>query len=105
MPFKQLEQISLADRVEEQLLESIHEGRFAPGSPLPGEVELAEQMQVSRNVVREAVSRLRMLGLVKSRKRKGSVVSRPDVFLTLRRILHPAPCSTHETNPHPKYFL
>src|SRR5690606_10244020 len=44
---------------------------------------------VSRNVVREALSRLRMLGLIDSKKRRGMILTQPDVMKGLQRILHP----------------
>ncbi len=46
-------------------------------------------MNVSRNVVREALSRLRMLGMVETRKRRGMILTEPDVLSGLERILDP----------------
>ena len=63
---------------------------FNKGDQLPKEVELAEQLGVSRNIVREALSRLRMLGMVTSKKRKGMVVAEPDLLSGLTRIMDPA---------------
>jgi len=56
---------SLADRVTEQLRIAIVLGQLAPGEKL-AETALATQLGVSRSPVREALSRLEMLGLVKS---------------------------------------
>jgi len=49
----------LSDQVAEQLATEIKQGRLMPGDKLPTEARLVEQFQVSRTVVREAVSRLK----------------------------------------------
>lgn len=61
---------TMADIVEIRLREFLKEKSFKPGDSLPGELELARALDVSRNVLREALSRLRMLGMVET-KRKG----------------------------------
>jgi GntR family transcriptional repressor for pyruvate dehydrogenase complex len=65
----------LSDQVAQQLADGIQKGRFAPGDKLPTEAGLAAQFQVSRTVVREAISRLKSLGLVDSRQGSGVFVS------------------------------
>jgi GntR family transcriptional repressor for pyruvate dehydrogenase complex len=62
---------SLADRVAVVLTEEIRSGRWPVGSKLPTEVQLVEQLGVSRTVVREAISRLRNAGLVEPRQGSG----------------------------------
>lgn len=64
----------LADQVADALAGEIRGGRLAVGEKLPTEVGLAEQFGVSRTVVREAVSRLKSLGLVDSRQGSGVYV-------------------------------
>ena len=64
----------LSDQVAAQLSAEIQQGRLAPGTKLPTEARLAENFQVSRTVVREAVSRLKSLGLVDSRQGSGVFV-------------------------------
>ena len=54
----------------------IRSGEFAPGEKLPAEARLAEQLAVSRAVVREAVARLKADGLVTSRQGSGVYVAR-----------------------------
>lgn len=56
---------------------------------MPKEIELAEYLGVSRNIVREALSRLRMLGMIASKKRKGMVLSEPDLLSGVERVLSP----------------
>lgn len=64
----------LSDRVADALEAEIRAGRLATGLKLPTEVALAEQFGVSRTVVREAISRLKSLGLVDSRQGSGMFV-------------------------------
>lgn len=81
--------LSMADQVEAQLHEYIIKRAIRPGEAIPKEQELAEALGVSRNVVREALSRLRMFGLIDSRKKRGMVLAQPDILKGLERILHP----------------
>lgn len=82
--------LTMADQVEAQLHEYIIKRAIRPGDAIPKEQELADALGVSRNVVREALSRLRMLGLIDSKKKRGMILTRPDVMKGLERILHPA---------------
>lgn len=86
---KPLESLSMTDRVENKLREFFEENAFKPGDALPNELEIAERLQVSRSVVREALSRLRMLGMIEARPRRGMVMSRPDVLGGIERVLNP----------------
>jgi capsule polysaccharide export protein KpsE/RkpR len=51
---------TMADIVETRLLEYLKKKSFKPGDALPKEIELAKALGVSRNVLREALSRLRV---------------------------------------------
>ncbi len=73
----------LSDQVAQQLAAEIRAGRLAPGAKLPPEARLVEQFQVSRTVVREAVSRLKSLGLVDSRQGSGVYVNTHVPFVPL----------------------
>lgn len=79
----------MADVVETRLREYLKKKAFKPGDALPKELELAAALDVSRNVVREALSRLRMLGMIDVRKRRGTVLTEPDVLSGMSRILEP----------------
>lgn len=82
--------LTMADQVEAQLHEYIIKRSIRPGEAIPKEQELADALGVSRNVVREALSRLRMLGLIDSRKKRGMILAQPDIMKGLERILHPS---------------
>lgn len=77
---------TLADSVEQRLYEFIRANRLGIGDVLPGEEALAATLRVSRHIVREALSRLKMLGLVESRKRRGMELVKPDPFIGLERL-------------------
>lgn len=80
---------TMADVVELRLRDYFKKKSFKPGDALPKELELAEALGVSRNVVREALSRFRMLGMIESKKKRGMVLSSPDVLGAFERILDP----------------
>lgn len=80
---------TMADQVEARLREYIAEKAFKPGDPIPKETELAEALGVSRNVVREALSRLRMLGMIETKKRRGMVLAQPDILSGVERMMLP----------------
>ncbi len=90
MAFEHVTQNSLVEQVEDQLLANIHSGKYSPGTSLPSEQELSERMKVSRSVVREGLSRLKALGLIESKKKKGMLVTSPKDFGKLGHIVHPA---------------
>lgn len=66
---------SLVARVVNSIRQEIDSGRLAPQSRLPTEFELAETLNVSRSVIREAVSQLKADGVLISRRGSGSFIS------------------------------
>lgn len=80
---------TMADVVEVRLRAYLKKKSFRPGDALPKELELAEALGVSRNVLREALSRLRMLGMIETKKKRGMVLARPDILGTFERVLDP----------------
>jgi len=66
----------LGDQLYQRLAELIERGEFAEGTRLPAEGELAQRFNVSRPVIREALSRLRSGGIIISRKGSGSFVQK-----------------------------
>ena len=66
---------SLPDAVVADLRRAIVNGRLAPGERIV-EVEVAEQMQVSRATLRRALHQLEYEGLIETLPRRGAVVSR-----------------------------
>ncbi|MDR2270134.1 MAG: GntR family transcriptional regulator [Sphingobacterium sp.] len=78
-----------ADIVEMRIREYLSNKKLKTGDTLPTELELAEALDVSRNVLREALSRLRMLGLIETKKKRGMVLSSPDILGSFERVLNP----------------
>ncbi|WP_037085000.1 FadR/GntR family transcriptional regulator [Neorhizobium vignae] len=64
----------LPDIVFERMLRAIKSGAYRPDERLPTEHELANEFEVSRPIVREALRRLREQGLIYSRRGAGSFV-------------------------------
>lgn len=72
---------SIANLAAQALQRRIVNREFPKGSALPSQRELAEQLSISRASLREAISTLEALGLVRSQPGKGVFVtagSRPD---------------------------
>ena len=67
---KSVDTSSLVDKVEASLVELLQERKLKVGDVIPKEVELAEALGVSRTVVREALTRLRIMGLIESKKKE-----------------------------------
>jgi GntR family transcriptional repressor for pyruvate dehydrogenase complex len=66
----------LADQLAQRIATLIDRGEFAEGGRLPAESELADRFGVSRPVIREALSRLRVIGMIVSRRGSGSYVQK-----------------------------
>lgn len=81
--------VTMTDRVEGQLGKYFKERGLEPGDALPNELEMAEALGVSRNVVREALSRFKMLGMIKTKKRRGMIMAQPDILNSLERVIDP----------------
>ena len=74
----------LPDEIARVLEREITAGTLARGERLPTETALAQQFGVSRNVVREAVARLKYEGLIETRQGLGAFVSTNPANLSFR---------------------
>ena len=72
MPKKTKLSEQTADRLYEMIAD---EHRYLPGSKLPNENELSEELQVSRTTLREAISFLVAQGVLEIRRGKGTFVA------------------------------
>jgi DNA-binding FadR family transcriptional regulator len=75
---------TLTSQLVKVLTQRIHEGALKPGDRLPTELELIEEFQVSRTVVREALTSLKAAGLVASQQGVGAFVLKGDATPSFR---------------------
>ena len=78
---------SLVEITQKKILEYITEQGYKMDSQLPKETELAEIIGVSRVVIREALSRLRAIGVLETKRKKGTVLVSPKIFVVLKVII------------------
>jgi GntR family transcriptional repressor for pyruvate dehydrogenase complex len=75
--------VSLTDKAIARIRELIRTGELAPGSKLPPEPQLATQLGLSRNLMREAVKALAVAQVLEVRRGDGTYVTslQPDLLL------------------------
>ncbi|MFP8780446.1 FadR/GntR family transcriptional regulator [Hydrogenophaga sp. RWCD_12] len=77
-PLDNVPSLRVGARLSEQLADAlavgIRDGQLTAGQKLPTEQALVERFSVSRTVVREAMSRLKTLGLIETRQGSGAFV-------------------------------
>lgn len=73
----------LHEGIYKSLIHAIASGRYATGSRLPSEPDLAIAFSVSRPVVRQAIEKLKAVGLVASRPGSGTYVATLDHLTNL----------------------
>lgn len=75
--------MSLTDKAISRIRELIQSGQLPPGSKLPSEQQLAAQLGISRNLMREAVKALVAVGVLEIRRGDGTYVTslEPGVLL------------------------
>jgi GntR family transcriptional repressor for pyruvate dehydrogenase complex len=87
--FSQMDTSSLVDKVETKLVQLLVERKLKVGDSIPTEIDLSKALGVSRTVTREALLRLRMMGLIETKKKKGSVITSPDIFEIMSKSMNP----------------
>jgi DNA-binding FadR family transcriptional regulator len=85
----EIDNSSLVDKVEASLVKLLQQQKLKIGDSIPKEIDLANSLGVSRTVVREALMRLRMMGLIESKKKKGAVITSPDLFAVMSKSMNP----------------
>ena len=72
---------ALSVQVAEKITEMISQRRFLPGGKLPNELELAEELGVSRTTLREALRILSTRGVLEVHRGRGTFVTRSENIL------------------------
>lgn len=83
--FTKITKKNLVSEATEQIRNFILSSGIRPDEKLPGELELASMLGISRPVIREALGRLQYVGLVESRKNRGTTIQKlnlVDLFET-----------------------
>ncbi|MGV3686168.1 MAG: FadR/GntR family transcriptional regulator [Daejeonella sp.] len=86
---EKIDTTSLVDKVEKRIIEFLTLKNLKVGDSIPKELELTEALGVSRTVIREALLRLRMMGLIESKKKRGSVITSPDLISIIEKSMDP----------------
>lgn len=63
---------TLSKQVVDRIVQLLVSGQMKPGDKLPPEMELMEELEVSRPVLREALSALETLGIINRKTREGT---------------------------------
>ncbi|MBS4206028.1 FadR/GntR family transcriptional regulator [Lederbergia citrea] len=74
MMYPQIKSKKLYEEVAEAIHESIRSGQLKPGDRLDSVEQLAENFQVGRSAIREALSALRAMGLVEMKQGEGTYI-------------------------------
>lgn len=75
MKFSKVKTKKISEEVCEILHEKIRTGQYKPGDRLDSVDHLAEQLQVSRSAVREAMAALKAMGLIEIKQGSGTFVT------------------------------
>lgn len=75
MDYKKIKPKKIYEEVAEAIYEMIHNGDLKPGEKLDSVQQLAENFQVGRSAIREALTSLRAIGLVEMRQGEGTFVN------------------------------
>lgn len=77
-PFKEVKPKKTYMYIVDQIFEAVRSGAIKPGETLPSEHQMAQAFNVSRSSVREALSALKLVGIVESRAGLGTIIRTPD---------------------------
>ncbi|UCZ54732.1 FadR family transcriptional regulator [Bacillus shivajii] len=79
---KQVRTKKIYEIVAESLTEMIKSGKYKPGDRLSSVQQLAEDFDVGRSAIREALSALKAMGLIEIRQGEGTFVKKTNFDLT-----------------------
>ncbi|HEK9100259.1 FadR family transcriptional regulator [Bacillus pfraonensis] len=88
MEYKSIKPKKIYEEVSEAILTMIKNGTLKPGDKLLPVHQLAEQFQVGRSAVREALSALRAMGLIEMKQGEGTYVKNFDSSALTKSLNH-----------------
>src|SRR5690554_741178 len=72
---KSVERKTLSKQIVDRFVQLLNSGQWKPGDKLPSEMELMGMLDVSRPVLREAMSSLETLGVIRRKTRSGTYLN------------------------------
>lgn len=87
LDLKPVESVNTSTQIMEQFVEMIRSSELQPGQCLPSEASLAKSFGASRATVREALSGLKVLGLLRSVPGKGNFIAQPGMDYEMESIV------------------
>ncbi|OLO42617.1 GntR family transcriptional regulator [Alkalihalophilus pseudofirmus] len=81
MAIREVKPKKIYEIVAEQLLDMIKQGEVKPGERLASVQQLAEEFNVGRSAIREALSALKAMGYIEMRQGEGTFVNKVDIDL------------------------
>lgn len=85
--FELIRKKNLYEDIVAQVIKKVNEGYFAPGEQLPGERDLALQLGVNRNSLREALRVLEFMRVLEKRAGEGVFVRDPAREVSLEAVI------------------
>lgn len=76
---------TLYEEISNQIIDVIKSGKWIQGDKIPGEIELSQLFEVSRNCIREAIKALELAGILESKPGKGTFVTN-DAITNISRM-------------------
>ena len=72
MQITPIQKVNVVEEIFDQLQSMLIEGTWKPGDKIPSENELSETFGVSRMTIRQALQKMKALGLIETRSGSGS---------------------------------
>lgn len=85
---KNLKSEKLYLQVYDEIRSHIIRNELKPGDKLPTEIEMCEMLGVSRNVLRESVKAMELMGMIKSCPGKGSIIQELNMDYIFQNVFH-----------------
>lgn len=86
MEFNNIKRPKLSDQLFSELMELITKNKMKPGDAFPTENKLIERFKVSRSVVREALQKLQVMGIIKMKTKVGATLCDVNMGISLKHI-------------------